>query len=211
MGSGLLEVTKGSCAAFSLGAAHHLNHQKQGISMNGRMLKSGLAALALAATLGGSLMAHDDDDRDRARDRFAVRLTWRASRKCRRFRRSRGAASGRGSTPRRTRLPTSSPTTGSKATVQQSHVHFGQKSVNGGVSFFLCTQPGKRPGRYASLPGRPAEITGVITPDTVIGPAGQGIEPAPLRKSWPPSGTEPPTQTSTPTKWPGGEIRGQLH
>ena len=40
--------------------------------MNGRMLKSGLAALALA-TLGGSLMAHDDDDRDRGRDRFVVR------------------------------------------------------------------------------------------------------------------------------------------
>ncbi len=38
--------------------------------MNGRMLKSGLAALALA-TLGGSLMAHDDGDRER--DRFGVR------------------------------------------------------------------------------------------------------------------------------------------
>ena len=40
-----------------------------------------------------------------------------------------------------------------KATVTQAHVHFGQKSVNGGISFFLCTNAGERPGGHPGLPG----------------------------------------------------------
>ena len=72
---------------------------------------------------------------------------------------------------------------GLEGDVTQSHVHFGQMSVNGGISFFLCSNLGMaRPG-HQLCPAGPAEITGVITADQVIGPGapagtpGQGIEP----------------------------------
>ena len=40
-----------------------------------------------------------------------------------------------------------------EGTVTQAHVHFGQKSVNGGISFFLCSNLGNGPPRHAGLPG----------------------------------------------------------
>ena len=62
--------------------------------------------------------------------------------------------------------------------VLQSHIHFGQHSVNGGISVFLCTNVGGAPagtdGEQA-CPAPPATITGVITAADVLGPAGQGI------------------------------------
>src|SRR6187399_2510240 len=169
MGSGLLEVTKGSCAAFSLGAAHHLNHQKQGISMNGRMLKSGLAALALA-TLGGSLMAHDDDDHDRGRDRFAVRADLEGFQEVPAI---STVASGRFRAwvdAKANTITWKLSYQGLEGDVQQAHVHFGQLSVNGGVSFFLCSNLGNGPVGTQACPVGPAELTGVITAEQVVGP-----------------------------------------
>jgi hypothetical protein len=56
----------------------------------------------------------------------------------------------------------------------------------------------------------PAEVTGVITPDHIIGPTGQGIEAtsfaeiaAALR-----NGTAYANVHSS--RWPAGEVRGQL-
>ncbi|HEX6637280.1 MAG TPA: CHRD domain-containing protein, partial [Steroidobacteraceae bacterium] len=104
-----------------------------------RSLKSaGLAvALCLAA---GSLMAHDrDDDRGRDKRRFAVS----------------GELFGYQEVPSlstvakghfRAWVDTVSNTIrwklsydGLEGTVTQSHVHFGQMGVSGGISFFLCT------------------------------------------------------------------------
>ena len=108
------------------------------------------------------------------------------------------AASARWSTPRQTRSPGSSTTTGSKARCTQSHVHFGQLSVNGGVSFFLCTNLGNGPAGTQACPEGPAELTGVIT----AGPGSRArwytvSKPAPWPKSWRPSATARPTPTST--------------
>lgn len=50
--------------------------------------------------------------------------------------------------------------------VQQAHIHLGQKSVNGGITVFLCTNLGNGPtgtqGAQA-CPASPATVTGVIT------------------------------------------------
>ncbi len=171
--------------------------------MNGRLLKSGLAALALA-TLGGSLMAHDDGDRAANVTGSRSGPTWRASRKCRPYRRLPRAASARGSTPRQTRLPGSSATRDSRATCTQAHVHFGQMSVNGGVSFFLCSNLGNGPAGTQVCPVGPAELTGVITADQVVGPGALRRHPQARassrehsRKSWPRSAMARPTRTST--------------
>ena len=59
-----------------------------------------------------------------------------------------------------------------------SHIHFGQRGVNGGVSAFLCGGGGK--------PACPAEVSGTVTgtivPADVLGPAAQGIGRASCRE-----------------------------
>ena len=54
-----------------------------------------------------------------------------------------------------------------------AHVHFGQRSVGGGVSFFLCGG-----GTQAdACPNVEGTFEGDVTPADVVGPNGQGIEP----------------------------------
>jgi hypothetical protein len=89
---------------------------------------------------------------------------------------------------------------------QVAHVHFGQRSVNGGVSFFLCGGGGKPPCP-ASTSGT---VTGTVVAADVVGPAGQGIAPGDLaailqmiRAGFGYANMHTP-------RWPGGEIRGQI-
>ena len=178
--------------------------------MNGRMLKSGLAALALA-TLGGSLMAHDDDDHDRGRDRFVVRASLEGFQEVPAI---STVASGRF----RAVIDTKANTItwklnydGLEGAVTQSHVHFGQLSVNGGVSFFLCSNLGNGPAGTQACPAGPAELTGVITPDLVIGPAGNGIEAGAMAEIVAAIRNGTAYANVHSVKWPAGEIRGQLH
>jgi hypothetical protein len=102
-----------------------------------------------------------------------------------------------------------------EGTVQQAHIHFGQRAMSGGISVFLCTNLGNAPPAPASptqaCPAPPATITGTADADDVIGPSGQGIEAgafgellAAIRAGY----TYANVHT---TKWPGGEIRGQLN
>src|SRR4051812_26050920 len=189
--------------------------------MNGRLLKSGLAALALA-TAAGSLMAHDDDDRDRGRDRdrFVVRADLEGFQEVPAI---STVASGRF----RAVIDAKANTItwklnydGLEGAVTQSHVHFGQLSVNGGVSFFLCSNLGNGPAGTQACPEGPAELTGIITPDLVIGPGpvtgppaapGQGIEPGAFDEIAAAIREGVSYANVHSSKWPGGEIRGQLH
>jgi hypothetical protein len=176
--------------------------------MKGRLLKSGLAALALA-TLGGSLMAHDGDrDRD---GRFVVRTDLEGFQEV-------PAVSTVASGRFRAVIDTKANTItwklnyeGLEGAVQQSHVHFGQLSVNGGVSFFLCSNLGNGPVGTQACPEGPAELTGVITPDLVIGPAGTGIEAGAMAEIVAAIKNGTAYANVHSAKWPGGEIRGQLH
>ena len=112
---------------------------------------------------------------------------------------------------------------GLEAAPQQAHIHIGQRSVNGGVSVFLCGNPGNTPATVPpaafpqppECPASPATISGVLTPANLVGPNGQGIAPstsgvnefaelvAALRDGL----TYANVHT---TKFPGGEIRGQV-
>jgi hypothetical protein len=87
-----------------------------------------------------------------------------------------------------------------------AHIHFGQRSVNGGVSAFLCGGGDKPP-----CPPVEGTITGVIDPTDVIGPALQGIEAgsfAELVRAMRSGVTYVNVHT---TRWPAGEIRGQIN
>jgi len=56
-----------------------------------------------------------------------------------------------------------------------AHIHFGPTKVNGGVMVFFCGGGGK-PTCPATTSGT---VTGTITAADIVGPAAQGIPPAP--------------------------------
>lgn len=94
--------------------------------------------------------------------------------------------------------------------VTQAHIHFGQRSVNGGISVFLCSNLGNGPAGTQACPPPPATIEGTIEAGDVIGPVPQGITAgeldellAAIRRGM----TYANVHSST---WPGGEIRSQL-
>lgn len=60
--------------------------------------------------------------------------------------------------------------------VTQAHIHFGQRTANGGISVWLCgsaTNPG--PAGTQVCPPTSGTVTGTITAANVVGPAAQGI------------------------------------
>ena len=102
--------------------------------------------------------------------------------------------------------------------VLQSHIHFGQEGVNGGIVVFLCTNLDNGPvGRdVPECPDPPATVTGVLTADDVstaaasAGARTQGIaerEFAEFVRAMRAGVTYANVHSS---KWTGGEIRGQF-
>src|SRR5258705_11681243 len=65
---------------------------------------------------------------------------------------------------------------GLEGNVLQSHIHFGQRSVIGGISVFLCTNLNNGPAGTQTCPGPHSRaISGTFTPaDVTAGAAGQG-------------------------------------
>lgn len=91
-----------------------------------------------------------------------------------------------------------------------AHVHLGQRSVNGGVSFFLCSNVGGPPGTQA-CPAAPATISGMATPASIIGPNGQGIEPGSFSEIVAAMRAGRTYANVHSSRFPGGEIRGQIN
>ena len=86
-----------------------------------------------------------------------------------------------------------------------SHIHFGQKDVNGGVAVFFCGGGGRPACTNPS-----GTFSGTLTAADVIGPAGQGIaagEVSELIAAIRAGRTYANVHTN---KHPGGEIRGQV-
>jgi len=92
--------------------------------------------------------------------------------------------------------------------VLSSHIHVAARGVNGGVSVFFCGGGGKGP-----CPTPFGTVTGVIAAADIVGPAAQGINPGEptafdelvraIRAGFAYANVHT-------TRWPGGEIRGQL-
>jgi hypothetical protein len=101
--------------------------------------------------------------------------------------------------------------------IQQSHIHFGQAGVNGGISVFLCTNLGNGPAGIQPCPAPPATISGTIlaadvSPNIPATAAArtQGIntgEIEELIKAMRAGSTYVNVHSTT---WPGGEIRSQI-
>lgn len=105
-----------------------------------------------------------------------------------------------------------------EGSVQQAHIHFGQKGVNGGITVFLCTNLGNGPAGIQACPPAPATISGTIFAADVspnipatMAARNQGIntgEIGELIKAIRAGATYVNVHSTT---WPGGEIRSQIN
>ena len=89
----------------------------------------------------------------------------------------------------------------------QSHIHFAQTNVAGGIMIWLCggdSQP-------ACPPGTSGRFEGTITPANVTGPANQGITAGDLASALSVIKDGEGYVNLHTTKFPGGEIRGQIN
>ncbi len=95
--------------------------------------------------------------------------------------------------------------------IRQAHIHFGQRSVNGGISVFLCqTATNPDPTGLAPACGpAPATVTGTITAANIIGPTGQGIAATELAELLRAMRAGVAYVNVHSSVFPGGEVRGQ--
>ncbi|GAA4570002.1 hypothetical protein GCM10023176_27740 [Micromonospora coerulea] len=98
--------------------------------------------------------------------------------------------------------------------VQQAHIHFGGRHQSGGIAAFLCSNlgdgKGGAPKGTQRCPESPATISGTITPEDVIGPADQGIEPGEFDELVDAIEAGVTYANVHTKKYPAGEIRGQI-
>jgi hypothetical protein len=100
--------------------------------------------------------------------------------------------------------------------VQQAHIHFGQRGVNGGISVWLCGNasagppPINPPAGTPACPPSPATVTGTLTAANVVGPAGQGIAAGEFAELVAAIRAGKTYANVHSTKFPGGEVRSQI-
>ena len=96
--------------------------------------------------------------------------------------------------------------------VLQSHIHFGQRALTGGISIFLCTNIGNAPAGTvtAACPATGGTIGGVITANDVVGPAAQGIAPRELAEIIAAIRAGYAYVNIHSQAFPSGELRGQF-
>jgi hypothetical protein len=99
-----------------------------------------------------------------------------------------------------------------QGSVTQSHIHFGQRGVTGGISVFLCTNLGNGPAGTQGCPGpHDGSISGTFGPNDVIGPTAQGIAPGEWDELISAIDAGMAYANIHSTLWPAGEIRAQLN
>jgi hypothetical protein len=93
--------------------------------------------------------------------------------------------------------------------VTQAHVHFGEPGVSAGVMFFLCTN-GMGPAGTPACPADGGTVTGTITAASIVGPTGQNVTPGDFAAALKIIRAGVGYANVHTTKFPVGEIRGQL-
>jgi hypothetical protein len=100
---------------------------------------------------------------------------------------------------------------GLESDATQAHVHFGKRAVNGGVSFFLCSNLGTGPAGTPACPLREGTVSRTIAASDVVGPAGQGIPAGAFGEIAAAMRAGQTYANVHTTTFPGGEIRAQIN
>jgi hypothetical protein len=99
---------------------------------------------------------------------------------------------------------------GLSAPITQAHIHFGKHHVPGGVIVFLCANPPIVPPAGTPACPQAGTVTRTITSADIVGPAAQNIPAGDF------AGLVAALENDTAygnihsTKFPAGEIRGQI-
>jgi len=93
--------------------------------------------------------------------------------------------------------------------VQQAHIHFGKRAINGGISAFLCTNLGNGPAGTQACP-QSGTVSGVIHAADVVGPTAQGIAPGEFDELVAAIRAGHAYVNVHTANYPAGEIRAQL-
>lgn len=92
-----------------------------------------------------------------------------------------------------------------EADATMAHIHLGAKGTAGGVIAWLCGGGGK-----PACPARAGTVRGVITSSDIVGPSDQGIQQGQIEKVVQAIRAGAVYVNVHTSKYPAGEIRGQL-
>jgi CHRD domain-containing protein len=102
---------------------------------------------------------------------------------------------------------------GLEGDVQQAHIHFAKRGVNGGVTVFLCSNLPSPPAGTPACP-QSGTVTRTIGTSDILAPAVgtlvQGIEAGNFAELVAAMRVGSTYANVHSTKWPGGEIRAQI-
>lgn len=103
---------------------------------------------------------------------------------------------------------------GLEGNVTQSHIHFGQRGINAGISIWLCktaATAASAPAGTADCPAPGGTLSGTADASDVVGPSGQGIEAGHFDEILAAIRAGKAYANVHSSKYGGGEIRGQLN
>ena len=95
--------------------------------------------------------------------------------------------------------------------VTQSHIHFAERAVNGGVFLFLCTNLGNGPAGTPACPAGGGTVTRTVSAADFLGIAVQAFPAANFQAAVRVLRSGDAYVNVHTTKFPAGEIRGQIH